>query len=477
MNQSKTITMENVEAVFDGAADFVIRPLEFSGIRATAYFIDGLTSGNQIAEYVLQPMSEHLSGTAEDMIDQCLDGTVYSAVANEVTDLETLCRKLVNGYCAVVFEGSERAVAFEVRTGDKRGPTPPSVENTVKGPKDAFTETGRTNTSLVRRHLRSPNLRIYETTVGRRTLTNVSVVWLEGITNKDLVERMKARLNDIDIDGLLTPTAVEEYVSGSRRTAFPLLHYTERTDKFARGILEGQVGLLVDGLPLGYLTPVSLAGFMTSPEDRGMDYISASGIRVLRYAALMVSLLLPGLYLAMAAFHQEMIPTKLLHAIIESKQLVPFPTVFEVMGLLVAFEILQEAGIHLPQSLGQTVSIIGGLVVGTAAVEAKLISPAALIVISVSGVCGFAIPSRELSNAIRIWRFVLTMLASVAGLFGLTAGLIAMLLHLGGLESFGLPYLRPFDRAEVGGVVLCRRLVEEKYRDRALQPEDNRRQA
>ena len=476
MELPQEISVENVKQVFSDAADFVCRDLSIGAVKACAFFIDGLTSGNAISEYVLQPMSEALNGSAEEMLDQCLNGTVYSAVAKPVEDMEQLCLLLVNGFCVVVFEGLSKAAAFETRTGDKRNPAPPEVENTVKGPKDAFTETVRVNTSLVRRHLRSPFLRLYETQIGRRSLTNVSLLWLEGITDPNLVKQMKRRLAEIDIDGLLTPSAVEEYVTGSRNTAFPLLHYTERTDKFSRGLLEGQVGLLVDGLPLGYLAPANLAGFLASPEDRGVDFVSASWVRVLRYAALLVSLLLPALFVAMAAFHQEMIPTKLLRSIIESKQAVPFPTIMEVLGLLVAFEILQEAGIHLPKGLGQTVSIIGGLVVGSAAVEAKLISPAALIVVSVAGICGFAIPGRELADAIRVWRFALTISASMAGLFGLTVGLIVMLLHLGGLDSFGLSYLRPFDRAETGGVVLRKRLAEEKYRDPALKPEDLRRQ-
>lgn len=465
MEYPQGITEAHVEQVFQGAADLVIRPLQLGPVRATAYFIDGLTSGSEIADFVLHPISQKLRGTAQEMLDQCLDGTVYSAVAQPVENMADLCRLLVNGFCVVVFEGLDRAAAFEAKTGEKRSPAPPEVENTVKGPKDAFTETVRTNTSLLRRHLRSPWLRFYETQVGTHSMTNVTVVWLEGVTDPKLVQRMKQRLASIDADGFLTPASVEEYVTGSRRTPFPLLQYTERTDKFGCGLLDGRVGLLIDGLPLGYLSPVNLAGFLASPEDLGMDFVSASFVRVLRYAALLVSLLLPALYAAMAAFHQEMIPTKLLLAIIESKEQVPFPTMFEVIGLLVAFEILQEAGIHLPQSLGQTVSIIGGLVVGSAAVEAKLISPAALIVVAVAGICGFAIPGRELADATRIWRFALTACAAVAGLFGLTVGLICLLLHLGGLESFGMSYLRPFDRARTGGVVLRRRLKLEHNRE------------
>ena len=476
MKQRETELSKVIRSRFAGAADFVEHPLRLGTVDAAAFFVDGLTSGSEIAEFVIQPMVGSLRGSSREMIRQCLDGTVWSAVAKEVTDGESACTLLVNGFCVVTFAGEPTAVAFEAKTGEKRGISPPDVENTVKGPKDAFTETVRTNTSLIRRHLRSPDLRLHETVVGRRSLTNITIVWLEGITNPWLVERMRRRVASIDVDGVLTPAAVEEYVTGSRPTAFPLLHYTERTDKFCRGILDGKVGLLVDGLPLGYLAPADLPGFLVSPEDQGVDYVSASCARVLRYLALLISLLLPGLFVAMAAFHQEMIPTKLLQSIIETKQQVPFPTVLEIMALLAAFEILQEAGLHLPKGLGQTVSIIGGLVVGTAAVEAKLISPAALIVVSTAGISGFAIPGRELAAAIRLWRFVLTAGAAVGGLFGLTAALIGLLLRLGGLSSFGLAYLRPFDRAETGGVIFRRRLIKEKFRDRGLRPRDIRKQ-
>ncbi len=469
------MTDESIQNIFRGAGDFVRRVLSCRGMTLYAYMIDGLVSGGDASEYVLKPIAQDLQGDSlKALYDQSLSGAVYNAVADPCKDLDTIAMKLVNGFCVVLFP-EVGAIAFEVKTGEKRSPAAPEVENTVKGPKDAFTETVRTNTSLIRRHMRTPDLRLYQTVVGQRSLTNVTVAYLDGLTSPELVEEMCRRLDEIDIDGLITPASVEEYVTGSRPTAFPLLQYTQRADKFCQGLLAGRVGLLVDGLPQGYLAPVDLGYLMTSPEDRGMSYLAASAVRVLRYIALLLSLLLPGFYVAMATYHQEMIPLPLLNAMIESKQAVPFPTIIEVLALLLSFELLQEAGINLPQSIGQTVSIIGGLVVGSAAVEAKLISPAALIAVAVAGICGFALPGRDFADAIRLWRLGLTLTAAVAGLFGLSAGFIALVIHLSGLESMGLGYLLPFSRGNPPGI-LRPRLSRDKYRDSALNTRDKRNQ-
>ena len=461
---------ENISCIFRDAADFMRRELHCADHTLYAYAIDGLIASAYASDYIFKPITQHLEApTMEQLYERALSGMIYNNVAKPCEDLDTAAMLLVNGFCVVLFPETG-AIAFEVRTPDKRGTSAPEVENTVKGAKDAFVETIRSNTSYVRRHLRSPDLRLYETQVGRRTLSNVCVVWLEGITNPQLVERMKERLRAIDIEGFLTPSSVEEYVTGSRATAFPLLQYTERSDRFAQGILEGRVGLLVDGLPLGYLAPADLMYLMESPEDQGRDFVGASAVRVLRYLALFASLFVPGLYIALATFHQAVIPLPMLLSIIESKQAVPFSTMAEVLGLLVAFELLQESGIHLPQAIGQSVSVIGGIVVGSAAVDAGIISPIALIAVSIAGICGFVLPNRDLANAVRVWRVGIAVLSSFAGLYGTLAGGLILLIHLAALRCLDVPYLAPT------GKILRPRLKKEKYRSRFLNPQDRRKQ-
>jgi hypothetical protein len=462
------LTDTAISARFAGAGDFIRRELHCGNFTLYAYAIDGLVSSGDAAENVFRPLSQNLKGdSVAQLYQSALHGTIYNMVASPCADGQDVAVKLVNGFCVVLFPGAG-AVAYEVRTGVGRSPAAPEVENTVKGPKDSFVETMRINTGIVRRHLRTPDLRLYQTTVGRRTLTNVTVVWVEGITNRNLVRRMKHRLASIDVDGFLSPAAVEEYVTGSRFTPFPLMQYTERSDRFCQGLLDGRIGLIVDGLPLAYLTPVDIGYLMDSMEDRSRDFISASCVRILRYGALLTSLLLPAVYVALAVFHPQWIPEALRNTIMNGRQPVPFSGGGEVLGLLIAYELLQESGVHLPQAIGQSVSTIGGIVVGSAAVDAGLISPVVLIVVSIAGVCGFVLPNRDLANAVRIWRFAIAALGALWGMIGVAVGVGLLLIHLLSLKSFGLPYIRNHG-------ILRHRMKNETMRDLSLKPEDQKK--
>jgi len=480
------LNTESIKAVFDNCADFQIRSLDLAGDpkkKLELVSIAGMVKMERVSDYILRPLAQEESlrnCTMEEAFDRMAEGALYNWLVQVRTTVDQVVGDLINGNCVLFFPGQERVLSFLVATEEKRSISPPENEPAIKGARDCFVENLLTNTSLVRRHIKAPELKISQHIVGRQSLTPVDVLWVEGLTDPELVKKVQHRLADMDIDALLSTGNLEEYLVDEVDTPFPMLGITQRPDRFCHGLMEGRVGILLEGIPQGFLAPGTVGLCFETGQDDAYNWMVASAIAALRYLCVLVTLFLPGLYIAAVLFHPEMIPLKLAQSINAAKAGVPFTTFFEVLVMLVAFEVVQEAGLRLPGPIGQTVSILGGLVVGSAAVEAKIVSPAVLIVVAVAGIAGYTVPNQDFSGALRLWRFGLAVAAALAGAGGLVLGGMALVCHLAGLESFGVAYLTPFaangaEQVE-GHAVLRRPLRRTVLRPAALKPKNRRNQ-
>lgn len=479
-----SLTTESIKSVFDNCVDFDTRTIYLGGDRDKGVelcYVGGMVRLERACDYLLKPLEESRAlaeATMEEAWELMERGAVYDLVIAKKHTVDEVVAALINGDCVLVFPGG-RAMAFSTATEEKRAVSDPRNEPAVKGAQDSFVESVRTNTSLVRRRLRSPYLKVAERVVGRQTKTPVDVLWLGDIADDELPRAVLGRLDEMDIDALLSAGDVEQYVVDNSGTPFPLTAVTQRPDRFCAGLCEGRVGLLADGLAVGFLLPGDVAQFFKTEQDRADHWMVAAGLALLRYACALITLFLPALYVAAVVFRPEMIPARLAQSIIDAKENVPFSTVFEVLLMLVAFEVVQEAGLRLPSAIGQTVSILGGLVVGSAAVEARLVSPAVLVVVAMAGIAGYTAPNQDLGGALRLWRLVLAVLASLGGLVGLALGAVVLVGHLARLETFGVPWLTPFvsgpgDRA--GGRAFGKPLPAVKLRPGWLGVKNRRKQ-
>ena len=480
------LCMKSLKEIFSSCSDFETRQIDLgleNKICVNVCWLDGTVLGTEVSASVIRPLTQAVrSGNCKDEMSaatRAMQGGVYCCSARMYDNCDDTVYAITHGHCAVIFDGIGKALCFELRSPHMRAVSEPTLEKTLKGAKDSFVENLRSNTFLVRRRISSPKLKLVESDVGRKSRTRVAVMFVEGIAAPETVKELAARLDKLDIDALLALGILEETLSDHPRCPFPQFIHTERIDRFSMYLMEGRIGLLVDGLPVGLVLPVTLAEFMKVTGDSSMHYIISSAITVLRYLALILSFALPGFYVAVAMYHQELIPTKLLLSIIEAKQNVPFSTAIEVLGMMVAFSLLQEAGLRLPTPVGDTVSIIGALIVGQSAVEARVISPIAIIVVALSGIAGYALPSQDLGYAMRLMRFILVLAAIVAGLYGVGLCLCLLIFTLASMDSFGVNYTAPLSDGSSGGL---RRLLlrmpkqQDKYRDPNLNTPDKRRQ-
>ena len=427
-----------------GAADLKSRGVRTAGGAVCELFwLDALADETLLSEEILRPLSALKTRSGAETVNAALQGGVWRGDAALRRDAAAAAEDLLAGAAVLTAAGTGEILAFLIRSAAVRGVEQPTVEKSVLGPKESFTETLSVNTALLRRRLPSPRLRVRALTLGREAPVRSALVYLDGAAQPDRVAAVLARLEAADPAFFTSAGQLERPLAGRPRGLFPQVLHTERPDRFAAELIRGKVGVLTEGLPVGFLTPCALPELLLSQEDGARHVLVAAGLVTLRCAALLLALLLPGAYVAAAVHHPEMIPCKLLLSVMQAKEQVPFSTAAEVLGMLFSFELLQEAGIRLPEPVGQTVSIIGALIVGQSAVEARVLSPIVIIVVAVSGIAGYVLPSQELNAAVRLWRGVLVILAAALGLFGVLCGVMALLRRLCRTENLGQSCLFP----------------------------------
>lgn len=435
--------------IFGETSDLVVREFYFGAqkeIRVALVAIDGLVDKDSISEAVLKPLVFRTLGDGNEEIlpenayDLIFDWLVTFLNIKEIKEVGKLLDLVLAGFAAFFIDGFAQALAIEVKGWKDRGIEEPKTEAFVRGPRDGFIETLRTNTALIRRRIRTPRLRFDMCQVGRISKTDICITYIDGLVNPDTMEEVKRRLQSIDTDAILESGYLEEFIKDNPWTPFTLLDRTERPDKVAGALLEGRVAILVDGTPFALIIPVVFSEFLQSTEDyyEGNDYI-----RPFRWVALLITLFLPSLYVALTTFHQEMIPTNLALSMAAGREGVPFPAVIEALLMEATFDLLREAGTRMPRSVGQALGIVGALVLGQAAVAASIVSSFLVIVVALTAVASFLIPNYSASITIRMLRYPMLLLAGAFGLVGIFWGFMIILLHLASLRSFGVPYLYP----------------------------------
>ncbi len=435
---------ENVQtfrSLYDKCSDVVFRRFTISGRRnAELIYISGLSDDKAIDIHVLKPLMFAADDEWADL-KTLLETKVTVAHVEENTSVEECINSLCEGDVILFVQQEPSAVSLSLRHTKTRAVEEPTAESVIKGPREGFTESLQVNTSMLRRRLRTPLLKMESLTVGRYTRTQVILACVETLADETLVQEARNRISRIDIDGVLESEYIEELIEDDPYSPFPLILSTERPDTTVAALLEGRVAILTNNTPLVLIAPTTLHSMLQSAEDYYQRFIISTVIRWLRYLLFIISLILPSVYVAVTTFHQEMVPTPLLLSIASAREGIPFPTLVESLMMEVTFEALREAGIRLPKQIGAAVSIVGALVIGQAAVTAGLVSAPMVIVVAFTGISSFAVPHYTVAISMRLLRFPMMLLAGSLGLLGIMFGVIAIIVHLSTLRSFGVPYL------------------------------------
>ncbi|MBA4602392.1 spore germination protein [Thermoactinomyces mirandus] len=447
--------LEYVKKILGDSSDLVVREFRIDtlNIKVAVVYLDELINKDITQNYLIRPLmklkeSEALPGEPWETI-------VNEVQAGETKELEQMKKAvegLLSGDTILLVDDLEKALLVGTKGWAGKNVGEPRAESVVRGPTESLNETLSSSLGLIRHRLRDPSLRVKYHTIGKRTKTTVAVLYIEEISEEDIVKEVEKRIREIEIDGILETGYIEELIQDQIWTPFPLMQNTERPDSVVAHLLEGKVAILVDGTPHALIAPAVFSQFYNSPEDYYERYLISTFLRFIRLLSLFIALLLPALYIAFVSFHPEMIPFQLALAMAAGRATVPFSSIIEALIMEFSVEILREASIRLPGPIGPTIGIVGALVIGDAAVSAGLVSPAFVIVVALTTISSYANPNYNAAISVRLIRFPLMILASMFGLIGVMCGLMLLLLHLVQLRSFGVSYMSPFSPLNLQGL-------------------------
>lgn len=468
---SLDVNLEFMKAKFNSLINSDISIREFTLLaqnkehKAFLFYIDGMVDTKLINDFILKPLmlrnraNTHTpdkkvkvtSAIANNISvrrmkkfnleDYIFNSLVPQNTIKKVSEFEKIISDINMGNCALFVDTLSVAFSLEVKGFKARSIPEPNNEIIIRGSQEAFVEVIRTNTSLIRRFVNNENLIIENASVGKVTNTPVAICYMKEIANDALVAEVKYRIQNLKIDSLTSSGQLEQLIQDNDKVIFPQILSTERPDRASRYILAGRVVVIVNGSPYALVMPATFMDFLSSQEDTNIRYQYANLLKVIRGIALFLALLLPGLYIAISNYHQELIPTELLFAIVSSRASVPFPVILEILIMEVSFELIREAGVRVPSPLGPTIGIVGALILGQAAVSASIVSPILIIIISITGICSFTVPDFFLGFWVRIYRFIYIIAGYLGGFLGIAFVLFIQFLLLLGNQSFGIPYL------------------------------------
>ncbi len=425
--------------------------------KAFLIYIDGMADSAIVNNFVLKPlMLKNQNNTYDNSKNTTtvakpnanLSNYIFSRLipnnnVKKQTEFSEIISSINSGNSILFVDTLKTAYDIDAKGFKQRSVDKPNIENVIKGPQEAFVENIRTNTSLLRRIVNNQNLVIESIKIGEISQTKCALCYMQNIANGDLIAEAKFRLNNLSVDSVLSSGELEQLIQDDNISGIPQILSTERPDKCVKAIMQGRAVILLNGNPYALIIPSVMTDFLASPEDSNLNPLFSNFLKIIRFIAFLITLLLPGIYIAVTNFHQELFPTELLFSILVARENVPFPIIFELLLMEISFELIREGGIRTPSAIGSTLGIVGALILGDAAVAANIVSPILIIIVAITGLASFAMPNFSFGFHLRVYRFIFTLLGYIAGFLGIGIGIYIYMATVCSLKSFGVAYASP----------------------------------